>query len=129
MLFAQGEAAAFVGGTTNVIFLVCSIAGLTMTTFFYALFASHYFLVTVIDSTAGQDEVQYPEGETIVDWWWKPILCAWLVALWVIPGVVIIFPFLFHSTQSFLICLGLVLWFAFPLGVISTLYTQNWFFF
>lgn len=117
-----------VGAAGNAILLVCSLAALAISSLFFVIFTSHYFLVTVIDSSAGHDEVHYPR-ETVTDWWWKPIYCAWILVFWVITGAILCVPLAFAGLVPYVVGLVLVLWFMFPLSVLSTLSTQNWLYF
>ena len=94
----------------------------------YFTCAAHYFLTTIIDSSAGADEVHYP-SEPFVDWWWKPLFCFWVLAVWLIPATVILAPLGALSPEAFAITLGVLLWLVYPLSLLSALYTQNWFFF
>jgi len=129
MLLAQIGRQALIGGIGSALIFLCGLVGFTICTMIFAIFAAHYFLVTIIHSTSGHDEVHFPNDERIATWWWKPLLCLWILFVWIVPGALIIFPALFHSMQTFLISWGILLWFAFPLGVISSLYTRNWFFY
>ncbi len=95
---------------------------------FWLIFASHYFLVTVIDSSAGHDEVDYPR-ESLIDWWWKPLFCLWILGFWVVVLSILLTPLLAVSPKSYGICLVLLILFFYPLGVLSALFTSNWLFF
>jgi hypothetical protein len=110
------------------IIFVCAFVACTICSMLYLVFASHYFLVTVIDSSAGHDEVQYP-SESVIDWWWKPLFCLWILAFWVVTLAILLTPLLALGPKAYGICLGLLIWFFYPLGVLSALYTSNWLFF
>ncbi len=114
-----------VAGGLTAIFFVCTLVVWTVWTGIYGIFAAHYFLVTLTDSSSGQDEAQYP-NESVFDWWWKPILCGWVLLMWLIPVTLLLMPLALVSPQAFGIVWALVLWLLFPLGIASALYTQNW---
>jgi hypothetical protein len=93
----------------------------------FLLFASHYYLVTLIDSSAGHEEVQFP-SESVLDWWWKPILCLWVLAFWALGGGVLLSPLVLIQPEIFLVAWVLLLVLAYPLSLVSVLHTQNWLF-
>ena len=119
---------AFVGDAGNAILFMVSFVGLVIWSLLYLLFASHYFLTTLTDSSAGHDEVQYPR-EGMFDWWWKPIFCVWVLAFWLIPVTVVLAPLAAVSPLAFAIVWFAVLWIVYPMSLMSTLHTGNWFFF
>jgi hypothetical protein len=110
------------------IIFVCAFVACTICSMFWLIFASHYFLVTVIDSSAGHDEVEYPR-ESVIDWWWKPLFCLWILGFWVVVLSIVLAPLLAVSPKSYGICLALLILFFYPLGVLSALFTSNWLFF
>ena len=110
------------------IIFVCAFVACTICSMFFLIFASHYFLVTVIDSSAGHDEVHYPR-DSIIEWWWKPLFCLWILGFWVVALSILLTPLLAVSPKSYGICLGLLIGFFYPLGVLSALFTSNWLFF
>ena len=114
-----------VAGGLIAIFFVCTLACWAVWSLVYVLYASHYFLVTLTDSSSGQDEVYYPR-EGFLDWWWKPVLCGWVLLVWLIPTTLLLSPLLAFSLRAFLIVWSLVLWIAFPMSLASVLYGQNW---
>src|ERR1019366_3571718 len=91
-------------------------------------FAAHYFITTIIESGSGNDEVHYP-SEAIIAWWWKPIFCLWILGFFVISGSIILTPIFLWQPQVYLVVLALWVWLLFPLGLLSALFTSNWFFF
>ena len=114
-----------VGGALMGIVFVCTLVCWVLWTVMYSIFAAHYFLTTLTDSSSGQDEVQFPR-EAIFDWWWKPLLCAWILLVWLIPSMLLFSPLAFVSTEAYLITWGLFLWFVFPMSLSCNLYAQNW---
>ncbi|MSQ95040.1 MAG: hypothetical protein EXR98_10865 [Gemmataceae bacterium] len=116
-----------VGEMGNAIMFVCSLVACGLCTVLYSLFLSHYFLVTIIDSSAGHPEVHFPR-ETFTDWWWKPLYCLWILIFWLITSSIFSIPLALAGPMYFVVGLAVILWFMYPLSVLSTLYTQNWFF-
>ena len=106
------------GGAGSVIMFVVSLVGWTIVTLVFLLFAAHYFLATIIDSTAGCDEVTF-DSDTVLDRWWKPIFCFWVLAFWVVPIAVLLAPLMIRLPEVAAILLVAILWFLFPLGIIS----------
>ena len=111
-------------GAGNVILLVVFAVGLTIWSLLYFTFASHYFLCTIIDSTSGNDEVHYP-GESVIEWWWKPILCGWVISFCLLTGSILMSPLVF-SPLAFAIGLAAWVWLLFPLAILWTFrYPRN----
>src|SRR6266852_1047444 len=100
-------------GSGQVILLVVFGVGLMIWSLIYFPFVAHYFLCTIIDSTSGNDEVHYP-SESFIDWWWKPILCGWVLSFCVLSGAILMSPLAF-SPLAFGIGLTAWVWFLFPL--------------
>ena len=115
-------------GEGFVIIFVCAFVGCAVWSMLFLTFASHYFLATIIDSSAGHDEVHYP-SEGVVDWWWKPLFCLWVLFLWFIISAALMLPFTAISAQAYFISVGVFIWLMYPLGILSALYTSNWLFF
>ena len=114
-----------VAGGLMAIFFICTLVCWAVWSMIYVLYASHYFLTTLTDSSSGHAEVFYPR-EGFIDWWWKPVLCGWVLLVWLIPATLLLSPLLALSPLAFLIVWSLVLWFAFPMSLASVLYGQNW---
>jgi hypothetical protein len=112
-------------GAGSVIIFVIALAGCAIWSAIYLTFAAHYFLTTIIDSSGGHDEVHYP-SEAVIDWWWKPLFCTWVLGVFIVPVVMVLATFLARQPLAFFICLALALWVLYPIGLLSALYTQNW---
>lgn len=115
-------------GAGIVILFVVSLVGLTIFSLIYLTVASHYFLTTITESSAGNDEVQYPR-EGIIEWWWKPLFVVWVLAFWIIPTAALCAPLASISPRAAIITFVAVIWVLYPLSLSSALATQNWFFF
>ncbi|HZZ79088.1 MAG TPA: hypothetical protein VFE62_11245 [Gemmataceae bacterium] len=107
------------------IFFVCTLVCWTIWSLLYSLVASHYFLTTLTDSSSGQAEVNYPR-EGFMDWWWKPLMCGWVLLFWIVPATLLLLPLLAISTPVYLGVWAMVLWVGFPLSLMSVLYAQHW---
>lgn len=116
------------GGAGLIIIFVVFFAGCTIWTGIFLTFAAHYFLTIITESSAGIDEIQFP-SEGIMDWWWKPVLCLLILAVWIVPTAVLSGPLLAGSPIAFGVGLGILLALLYPVSLLSTLYAQNWFFF
>ena len=112
-------------GAGLVIIFMVAFAGCVIWSMIYLTFAAHYFLTTIIDSSGGHDEVHYPK-EAVVEWWWKPIFCLWLLGVMIVPVILCLAPFLARQPVALGICLAGVLWVLYPISILSALYTQNW---
>ena len=116
------------GDAGRILIFMFAMVGCGIWSTLYLTFVAHYFLVTFIDSSAGHAEIQFPR-EGLLDWWWKPIFCLWLLAFWIVTGGVFLSPFLACNPWAFVVVLALLVWIAYPVSVLSTLFTQNWLFF
>jgi hypothetical protein len=113
---------------TTVILFAAALVGCVIWSVLFLMFASHYFLTTIIDSGSGQDEIEY-SNETLFEFWWKPIFCLWILAFWVIALNVPLAPLLSEYPRALAVALALCLAVVYPLSVLSVLHAQNWFFF
>lgn len=114
-----------IGNAIGAIFFLCTLVLFIVSSLAYALVASHYFLTTLTDSSSGRDEVYFPR-EGITDWWWKPVLCGWVFVAWLIPATLLLLPIAALAPLVYIIVWSLVLWFAYPLSLASSLYAQSW---
>lgn len=115
-------------GAGHVVLFVCFMVGCSIWTVIYLTLTAHYFLTVIIESSAGIDEIQFPT-EGILERWWKPLFCLWILAAWVVPTAVFCGPLLAGSPVAFGIGVGLLLVIVYPLSLLSALSAQNWFFF
>jgi hypothetical protein len=115
-------------GAGFVIIFVVAFAGCAIWTMIYLTVAAHYFLTTIVESSAGIDEVEFTGDVGVIEWWWKPFLCLWVLGTWIVPISVLLLPVLAHSPQAYAICWTGLLWLIFPVSLMSALYTQSWFF-
>src|SRR2546429_5488513 len=113
LLFAQG-----LPGAGPAIMVSLCLAFFGIVAFYLIAYFSHCFLVVVIDSAAGIDEIRWP-GESITDWFTKPIYVIW-----------VLLPIFFVATMAYAatgngltfgIVLLALLWLVAPLMFLSSL--------
>src|SRR5687768_5177186 len=104
-----------VGGGLMAIFFVLTLVAWAMWSLVYFTFAAHYFLTTLTDSSSGLDDVQYPR-ESVFDWWWKPIFCAWVFIAWATPTTILLSPVAMFAPAVFPYLWFGVMWFIYPLS-------------
>ena len=80
------------GNAGSVIIFMVSLAGCSFITMLSVLYLSHHFLTVLMDSSSGIDEVHWPDGETLLDWWWKPFYTLWIVGFWTVTGAGVVGP-------------------------------------
>src|SRR5438045_1205246 len=68
-----------------ILFVVMLAAIMIVGTFVFA-YASHCFFTVVEQTSAGNDEVVWP-NEPMYDWLWEAVYMLWLTALWLGPIV------------------------------------------
>ncbi len=118
-LFAQG----FMSGAGPAILVSCGLAALGIIGFFFVCYFAHCFLLVVIDSAAGVDEIRWPD-ESIVDWLGRPIYLLWvLLPILFVPCVVLATT---GSALAFLLTLILLLWLVSPVMFLSSLAAKSW---
>ncbi|MBL8795078.1 MAG: hypothetical protein JNM56_14310 [Planctomycetia bacterium] len=72
------------GGMAAVLVMMFTLALNAIVGLWVAAYAAHCFLVTVEQTAAGGDAVEYPE-ESLLDWCWKVVYLLWLTAIWLVP--------------------------------------------
>src|SRR5713226_5802015 len=72
------------GAAGPAMIFVCTLVLATLVFTLLAAYASHCFLVVVVDTSAGNDAVSWPK-EPYKDWLWKPLYLTWLIAFWLMP--------------------------------------------
>ncbi len=120
---------AFVGGSGSAILFICFLAlwavfvGLTLVT------VAHCYQVVVQGTVAGLDVVKWPDDH-LYDWLPQSAAFLGLVAIWMIPvgllsrGLAGVWWPENHAARTFVLA-GLVLWFFFPLSLLSSLGSQS----
>lgn len=124
---------AHLGGMGHTIVFMCSFAAAIIVGLYLFAYASHCFLVTVEQTSTGNDEVKWPD-EPYIDWLWRAVTLAWLLLVWLAP-VGIVFKITYRNIYSenfglaFIIG-GTALWLFLPIAVLSALYANSaWVFF
>jgi hypothetical protein len=117
LLFAQG-----LPGTGPAIMVSMCLALFGIITFFLLTYFAHCFLVVLIDSAAGIDEVRWP-SEGIADWFTKPIYVLWvLLPLFGVAAIVLAAA----GALAFGITLLVLLWLVSPIMFMSSLAAKSW---
>jgi hypothetical protein len=88
--------------------------------FAMSIIASHYFLVVLEGTAAGNDKVELPE-EPLLDWFWKPFYLAFLGIVWCAPGFPVAWRAGGENPALRLTLLVLWCWLLFPIGMLSSL--------
>ena len=82
-------------------------------------YAGYSFLLTLVNTAAGNDEVHWP-GDPIMDWIWMFLYLFWVAAIWLVPAALL---FLLYDIPAWPRVLGMAgaLWLTLPLGLLSSL--------
>jgi hypothetical protein len=112
------------GGLTAIVF-VCTLVCWAIWSVVFFTFVSHYFLVTLTDSSSGADEAYFPK-EGLIEWWWKPILCAWVFFFWAVPTSILLSPVAAFSPITYLVLWTALMWLIYPMSLSSVLYSGHW---
>src|SRR5438128_8793022 len=119
LLLAQGG----MPGAGPAILVSLCLAFFGIIAFFLAAYFAHCFLVVVIDSAAGIDEIRWP-SESISDWLTKPIYVLWvLLPVLFVAGVVYGVA---GSGLWFGITLLALVWLVSPIMFLSSLAAKSW---
>ena len=105
------------------ILVVCCLALMAIIGFFFTTYYCHCFLLVVIESAAGVNEVRWP-SESIVEWITKPIYVFWVLLPLLVPPFV-----MFVATGNgiaFGVTVLLMLWLVAPLFFLSSLAAKSW---
>jgi hypothetical protein len=117
LLFAQ------LSGAGPAIIVVCSLALLGIIGFFFAAYLAHCFLLVVIESAAGINEIRWP-SESINDWLTKPLYVLWvLLPILFVPSLLLAIT---GHAFTFGITLVILLWLVSPVMFLSSLAAQSW---
>src|SRR5262245_24357180 len=81
-------------------------------------YAAYSFLLTFVNTAAGNDEVVWP-GDPIQDWLFKLWYFLWLLALWAVPASLLLGFIGLSRAASAGVMLGL-LWLIFPVTLLSS---------
>src|SRR5260370_248262 len=69
-------------------------------------------------SRAVHGEGRYPR-QAIADGWGKPLFCGWILVFCLTAGALVAAPLLLAGLWAYLVGLGLLLWFLYPLSALS----------
>jgi hypothetical protein len=106
------------------ILFVCTLAATMVVGTFVFAYASHCFFTVVQSTSAGNDEVVWP-NEPMYDWLWEAVYMLWLIGLWLGPIVLALRAATPRqsgggSVQVLLVSAALV-WLFFPITLLSSM--------
>jgi hypothetical protein len=107
-----------IGAGIQVLFFLCLLIAEIVVGLYVLGYASFCFLVTFVNTAAGDDEVQWPD-EPMADWILKAWYFLWILAVWAVPAAMILrlfplpAPVFFASIIAFL-------WLVFPVSFLSS---------
>jgi hypothetical protein len=107
----------------NLILFFSVLVGLILVALLVFSYAAYSFLLTLINTAAGNDEVIWP-GDPIQDWLFKVWYLGWLLALWTVPASFIVGVFGLPR-PLFMLCVAAVVWLMFPVGLLSSLSAES----
>jgi len=103
---------------TLLFFFLTLIAEIVISLYVFA-YAAHCFLVILINTAAGDDEIKWPD-DLFTDWFLRVWHFLWLLAVWLVPAHFIMK--LLHAPAPLYVA-GIVtlLWLIFPVSLLSSL--------
>jgi hypothetical protein len=108
----------------GIFFVLCIAAAMIVGTYVFA-YASHCFFTVVEQTSAGNDEIVWPDGP-FYDWLWEAVYMLWLIGLWLGPIVLALRAATAGSARVLLISAALV-WLFFPITMLSSMSaTSRW---
>src|ERR1700747_3245138 len=113
-----------IGAAGHLILFFSILVGLILVGLLVFSYAAYSFLVTLIDTAAGTDEIIWP-GEPIQDWLFKIWYLGWVLAVWAVPASLVVGAFGLRW-PVFALWLVAFLWFIFPVALLSSLSAQTW---
>lgn len=113
---------AFVAGAGMAIILVCCLALLGIVGFFFLTYFAHCFLLVIVDSAAGINEIRWP-SEGFSEWITKPIYVGWVMLPLVMVSSI---AFLAADLFVFLVTLLALMWLVAPVMYLSSLAAKSW---
>jgi hypothetical protein len=107
------------------IFFVLMLAAVMIVGTYVFAYASHCFLTIVEQTSAGNDEVIWP-NDPMYDWLWEAVYMLWLSALWLGPVVLAMRAVTSAQTgtraaSEVLAVSAAVLWLLFPITLLSSM--------
>jgi hypothetical protein len=108
------------GGAGLTIIFLAALAGIGVVGSIWLTYACHCFLVVLTESSAGEDEIRWPD-EIITEWWWKPLYCVGLLLFWVMFGGIFLWPAAFAGPWVLAAVGALFLWYGYPVGLLCVM--------
>src|SRR5438132_7521148 len=103
-----------IGAGMQALFFFCLLIAEIVVGLYVLGYASFCFLVTFVSTTAGDDEVQWPD-EPIFDWILKVWYFLWILAVWAVPAALILRMLHVPGPVCFASVIAL-LWLIFPVS-------------
>jgi hypothetical protein len=101
------------------ILFVCTLAATMIVGTFVFAYASHCFFTVVEHTSAGNDEVVWPDGP-FYDWLWEAVYMFWLTALWMGP-IALAMRAATAGSASVLFVSAALVWLFFPITLLSSM--------
>ncbi len=101
-----------------IFFVLCLATTMIVGTFVFA-YAAHCFFTVVEHTSAGNDEIIWPDGP-FYDWLWEAVYMLWLVALWLGP-IVLALRAATEGSARVLVVSAALFWLFFPLMLLSSM--------
>jgi hypothetical protein len=95
-----------------IFFVLLLSATMVVGTYVFA-YTSHCFFTVVEQTSAGNDEVVWP-NDPFFDWLWEAVYMAWLIGVWLVPVVLVL------GGSQVVVAAGLV-WLLFPVTLLSSM--------
>lgn len=110
-----------VTSATHSILFLAALAAEFLFGLIILLYACHSFVLVVADTSAGNDEVFWPD-EFLTDWIGKLLYLLWLVAIWLVPTWLLLHEAEWAESPFVQTLIYLtVLWLFFPIGLLSSM--------
>jgi hypothetical protein len=106
------------------IIFVSALAGLAIVAPLWLTYISHCFLTVMTESSSGHPEVHWSD-DSILDMWWKPLYCVGMLIVWLSAASLFMGPLFLLSPWVMAIGGGLFLWFAYPVGLLCVMDSNN----
>jgi hypothetical protein len=111
------------GAVGKLLIFFMTAIGLTFLSILVFTYAAYSLLVTLVNTAAGTDEVDWP-GEPLQDNLWLLAYLGWVVAVWAVPVDFVLRCLGVEWLSRTAVVVG-CLWFFFPFSLLSSLCSQS----
>jgi hypothetical protein len=116
------------GALGTVLLFLCLIVGQLIICVYVFVHVAHCFLHVLERTAAGSDQISWP-GELFIDWLGEAVVLAYLLALPVIPGMLVMralkLPFLPDPASRMAVGVLAGIWLLFPITILSSLLSAS----